>query len=83
MISGHEASAVVIAVGQNVTHLKVGDRVAVEPGVSCMKCKECFRGQYNLCPKVTYHASPSPFDGSAIHGSLRRYFNHPAAYCHK
>lgn len=82
IISGHEASAVVIAVGENVKNLKSGDRVAVEPGISCMKCKECFNGQYNLCAYVSYHASPS-IDGSANHGSLRRYFNHPAAFCHK
>ena len=83
IISGHESSAVVIAVGKNVKRLKIGDRVAVEPGISCMKCTECFNGQYNLCPEVTYHASPSPVDGTAVHGSLRRYFNHPAVYCHK
>ena len=32
---GHECSGTVRAVGAKVTHLQVGDRVAMEPGVPC------------------------------------------------
>jgi D-xylulose reductase len=49
MVLGHESAGIVVAVGDKVNHLKVGDRVAVEPGVSCRKCEECKSGRYNLC----------------------------------
>jgi threonine dehydrogenase-like Zn-dependent dehydrogenase len=35
---GHECVGVVVSVGPDVTHLAVGDRVAIEPGVSCGQC---------------------------------------------
>ncbi|MEX0632040.1 alcohol dehydrogenase catalytic domain-containing protein [Serratia ureilytica] len=33
MVLGHEASGVVLATGKNVTHLSIGDRVCMEPGI--------------------------------------------------
>lgn len=33
MVLGHEAAGVVLATGENVTHLSVGDRVCMEPGI--------------------------------------------------
>lgn len=41
MILGHESSGVVEAVGEGVTHLVAGDRVAIEPGVPCRTCDFC------------------------------------------
>jgi threonine dehydrogenase-like Zn-dependent dehydrogenase len=49
MVLGHESAGIVVAVGDNVKHLQIGDRVAVEPGVSCRLCEECKTGHYNLC----------------------------------
>ncbi|XP_072166901.1 sorbitol dehydrogenase-like [Diadema setosum] len=77
MILGHEASGVVSAVGSKVTSLKVGDRVAVEPGVPCRMCEFCKGGRYNLCPEMSFCATP-PVDGS-----LRRYYCHAADFCYK
>lgn len=37
-VLGHEPGGTVIEVGKNVTHLKVGDRVALEPGKTCGRC---------------------------------------------
>ena len=47
---GHESGGQVIAVGEGVTNVKVGDKVAIEPGVPCGKatCGACRNGQYNL-----------------------------------
>lgn len=78
LISGHESSATVIKLGANVKNLKVGDRVSVEPGVACLSCKLCKDGFYNLCADVIFQNVPP--DG---HGSLRRYYNHSAYFCHK
>ncbi|KAJ8029353.1 Sorbitol dehydrogenase [Holothuria leucospilota] len=77
IILGHESSGVVSAVGANVQHLKVGDRVAIEPGVPCRKCKFCKQGRYNLCANCFFLACP-PDDGS-----LRRYHCHAADFCFK
>ena len=46
---GHEWAGTVVAVGREVAHLKLGDRVAVEGHHFCGKCYFCQRGQTNLC----------------------------------
>jgi len=77
MVIGHEASGVVVKVGQGVTSLKPGDRVAVEPGVPCRFCEQCKSGRYNLCPDIKFCATP-PVDGN-----LCRYYVHAADFCYK
>ena len=62
-ILGHECSGYVAELGEGVTTLKVGDRVALEPGVPCGRCELCREGLYNLCPDVRFMAAP-PFDGA-------------------
>ncbi|UPV73701.1 NAD(P)-dependent alcohol dehydrogenase [Halorussus limi] len=63
LILGHESAGEVVEVGERVTDLEVGDRVALEPGVPCRRCAHCKRGEYNLCPDVTFMATP-PDDGA-------------------
>lgn len=46
LILGHEAAGEIIDVGSNVRFLKVGDRVALEPGIPCRKCIYCKKGRY-------------------------------------
>jgi len=75
MVIGHECSGQVLAVGEGVTHLKAGSRVAVEPGISCAHCRQCQTGRYNLCPDMQFFATPP------VHGSLCRYILHPARLC--
>ncbi|HEY4431664.1 MAG TPA: NAD(P)-dependent alcohol dehydrogenase [Paenibacillus sp.] len=63
IILGHELAGEVVEVGKNVSNLTVGDRVAVEPGVTCGQCDYCKSGRYNLCPDVVFLATP-PVDGA-------------------
>lgn len=63
LILGHECSGTIVEVGSEVKSVKVGDRVAVEPGVPCRKCLHCRSGHYNLCDDVVFMATP-PVDGS-------------------
>ena len=61
-VLGHEPGGVVVEVGKDVKHLKVGDKVALEPGKTCGQCEFCKTGRYNLCPDVIFFATP-PVDG--------------------
>jgi 2-desacetyl-2-hydroxyethyl bacteriochlorophyllide A dehydrogenase len=49
LIPGHEFSGTVREVGPKVTHVKPGDRVAVEPLISCGYCYFCKTGKNNQC----------------------------------
>ncbi|MFC4599788.1 NAD(P)-dependent alcohol dehydrogenase [Cohnella hongkongensis] len=63
MILGHEAAGDVVAVGSEVRNVVPGQRVTIEPGVTCGRCAYCKAGQYNLCPDVEFLATP-PYDGA-------------------
>jgi len=76
-ILGHEFAGTIIEVGERVKNFSVGDRVAVEPGVPCGKCKWCKEGRYNLCPDIRFLSAPR------AHGAMQKYVAHPAEYCFK
>lgn len=76
-VLGHEPGGTVVEVGKNVKHLKVGDRVALEPGKTCGHCEFCKTGRYNLCPAVVFFATP-PVDGV-----FQEYVAHEADLCFK
>lgn len=63
IILGHELAGEVVQVGSAVSNVVVGDRVAVEPGITCGRCEYCKSGRYNLCPDVVFMATP-PVDGA-------------------
>lgn len=77
MILGHEASGVVTEVGKGVTHLSVGDRVCMEPGIPSPDSIETKTRHYNLDPKVRFWAT------HPIHGVLRESVVHPAAFTYE
>jgi 2-desacetyl-2-hydroxyethyl bacteriochlorophyllide A dehydrogenase len=49
IVPGHEFAGTIAAIGKDVTGLKVGDRVAVDPSLYCFECYYCRRGRNNLC----------------------------------
>ncbi|MFC7019889.1 MULTISPECIES: NAD(P)-dependent alcohol dehydrogenase [Haloarcula] len=77
LVLGHESAGEVVAVGDAVTHLSVGDRVALEPGVPCRRCTHCKRGDYHLCEDVTFMATP-PHDGA-----FTEYVSWPADFAYR
>lgn len=77
MVLGHEASGVVVRVGDAVTDLRPGTRVALEPGVPCLHCEFCRAGRYNLCPDVYFWASLP-----VTEGAFQEYVRHRASFCH-
>lgn len=77
MVLGHESAGTIAQVGDAVTTLKVGDRVALEPGYPCRRCAPCLSGHYNLCPEMRFAATP-PHDGT-----LTGFWAAPADFCYK
>lgn len=77
MVLGHEASGVVTAVGKQVTEIKIGDRVCMEPGIPDPNSPQLRAGIYNLDPAVRFWATPP------VHGCLRESVIHPAAFTFK
>lgn len=49
---GHELSAKVVKMGENVTGFTEGQKVTIEPQVFCGECYPCRHGKYNLCEEL-------------------------------
>ena len=64
-VIGHEFSAVVTEVGDGVTNVQVGDRVAVLPHVFCGSCYFCVRGRQGLCRSLQLTGVTWPWGGLA------------------
>ena len=69
-VLGHEFSGVVSEIGEGVTSVRPGDRVAGIPLVPCMRCEDCQRGDYSLCKHYS-------FIGSREFGSFAEYVRLP------
>src|SRR5207302_2991361 len=63
LILGHEAAGVVVDGGEGVSKSRIGERVAIEPGIPDGTCQQCRTGHYNLCPNVRFFGTP-PIDGA-------------------
>lgn len=53
-VLGHELCGEIVAVAPDVTRVKPGDRVAVEPLLTCGRCPDCLVGEYQLCPEMQH-----------------------------
>ncbi len=76
MIVGHELAGDVVAIGPDVRGLAIGTRVALEPGVTCGRCRMCKSGRYNLCPDVSFFATPPVQGGMSEYAVIRADFAH-------
>lgn len=56
---GHEVAGTISALGEGVSGLAVGDRVAVNPSRWCGHCKPCLEGRENLCENIYFMGSAS------------------------
>ncbi|MBZ9872340.1 NAD(P)-dependent alcohol dehydrogenase [Mesorhizobium sp. BR1-1-9] len=77
MVLGHEAAGTIVETGEGVEHLKIGDRVCMEPGIPDPNSRASRLGLYNIDPAVRFWATPP------IHGVLTPYVVHPANYTFK
>ena len=74
-IIGHEMVGVVSKVGENVTHLKAGDRVIVNQVTSCGHCYPCSKNRGNVCDNLKVR-------GVHIDGGYREYIAVPENDCY-
>lgn len=77
IILGHEFSGQIVELGEKVTNLKVGDRVAVEPIVACGVCPACKEDKYNLCSSIGFHGL------CGTGGGFAEYTVFPSKFVHK
>ena len=76
LILGGDCAGEVIEAGAQVTGLKTGDRVVVNPKITCQQCPACLAGRDDLCPRPR-------FMGSATDGSYAEIAVVPAANAHQ
>jgi len=63
LVLGHECSAIVEETGKSATKFKKGDRVVVDPAITCGKCDQCRAGRFHTCRRVQFLSYPGQLDG--------------------
>ena len=76
---GHEASGVVAELGEGVTGLAIGERIAINPSRPCGQCPACREGRETLCAHMRFLGSASVFPH--MQGMFREYFVMPQRQC--
>jgi len=74
-VLGHEPAGEVIELGTGVHGLAIGDRVAIEPSITCGHCEHCLKGFHNNCLTSVFMGGPQ------APGMFREYATVPAANC--
>ncbi len=75
---GHEGAGVVEKIAPAVTNVRPGDRIAIEPAVSCRQCDQCKAGRRHTCRKLKFLGCPGQ-----IEGCLCEYIVMPQECCFK
>lgn len=71
VVQGHEVGGIVAAVGNNVSGIKVGDKITLMPQVTCGECYSCKHGMYHICESLKVM-------GFQTEGAGQEYFTLPA-----
>jgi L-iditol 2-dehydrogenase len=75
---GHECSGIVESIGNRVRKISVGDRIAIDPAISCGTCDQCQDGRSHTCRNLKFMGNPLDMEGS-----LQDYIILPEACCFK
>jgi L-idonate 5-dehydrogenase len=79
MILGHEIAGEVVEVAPDVSTLKLGDKVAINPSRPCRACRFCFMGLPNQCLNMRFYGSAMPWPH--IQGAFREMLVCDAGQC--
>ncbi|HLN21637.1 MAG TPA: alcohol dehydrogenase catalytic domain-containing protein [Bacteroidales bacterium] len=60
---GHEGAGIVTEVGSNVTKVKKGDLIAIDPAMPCFECDQCRAGRHHTCRKLKFLGCPGQAEG--------------------
>ncbi len=60
---GHESGGTVVEIGKQVTRVRPGDRIAIEPAISCGECDQCLAGRPNTCRNTRFLGCPGQVEG--------------------
>lgn len=82
LIPGHEFSGTISKIGKQVSKLRIGDKVAVEPMIACGKCPECLSGHYNWCEHAIGSDQSAGFLGFSANGGLAEKCNVKSTFAH-
>lgn len=63
-IAGHEAAGIVERTGSKATRVKTGQRIAIDPAVSCGRCDQCRAGRENTCRNLVFMGNPKQMEGA-------------------
>jgi len=72
MVLGHEPAGEVVACGAHTEGFSPGDRVVIEPSLTCGHCEFCLKGQHNNCSNCLF------LGGLQLPGLFREYVTLPA-----
>ena len=70
-VPGHEYSGTIVRLGQTVDEFKIGDRVAVEAHLGCLRCRNCRIGNYTAC--LNYGKKGHRANGFTTNGGYAQY----------
>ncbi len=73
---GHECSGTVVEIGSEVTHVKTGDLVVVDPAIHCGHCDQCLAGRPHTCRNNKFLGCPGQ-----VEGCLSEYIVMPSFTC--
>ena len=75
IVLGHEGAGVVETIGENVTHVAIGDRVLLNWAIPCRECFQCELGNESLCERHSPVTGNDPSAGGAQGQPIARSFN--------
>ncbi len=60
---GHEGAGIVLEIGSQVSQVKPGDRIAIDPSMPCWECDQCLAGRHHTCRNLKFLGNPGQAEG--------------------
>ena len=60
---GHEGAGIVVETGKDVSRVKTGDIIAIEPAMPCWECDQCLSGRHHTCRRLKFLGCPGQAEG--------------------